>query len=136
MKSTENFKNAIEAKLNELAALDEKIASNLKKEGKSIDNCITYILNSVQKSGCNGFTDDEIYGMALHYYDEDKIDVGNPINSTVVINHKVELSDEEKKEAREKAQQQLIEDEKQRLKKRMQKKQKAKTVGDVQQSLF
>ena len=42
--------------------------SNTYKPTKNIDNCITYILNQVKKSGCCGFSDDEIFGMALHYY--------------------------------------------------------------------
>ncbi|MBP9481471.1 MAG: hypothetical protein KBF15_08460, partial [Parabacteroides sp.] len=38
------------------------------KPEKNIDDCVTYILNEVKKSGCNGFADDEIYSMAVHYY--------------------------------------------------------------------
>jgi hypothetical protein len=29
-----------------------------------------------RKSSCNGFADDEIFRMAIHYYDEDTIEVG------------------------------------------------------------
>jgi peptidyl-tRNA hydrolase len=57
----------------------------------------------VQKSGCNGFTDDEIFGMAVHYYDEDNIEVGKPMNAHVVVNHIVELTAEEKEQARQDA---------------------------------
>ena len=73
MKSTENFKKVIESHLNELAAKDEVFAGKMKAEGKSINDCVTYILNTVKKSGCNGFTDAEIFGMAIHYYDEKDI---------------------------------------------------------------
>jgi hypothetical protein len=104
MKSTEAFKKTIQKYLEDRAGTDPLFAETFKKEGKNIDDCVTYILNSVQKSGCNGFADDEIYSLAVHYYDEDKIDIGNPINSShVIVNHKVELSEEEKKEARNKA---------------------------------
>lgn len=103
MKSTETFKRTILAHLEERASKDELFARSFAKEGKNIDDCITYILNAVQKSGCNGFADEEIYSMAVHYYDEDKIDVGKPISSNVTVNHKVELTEEEKKESREKA---------------------------------
>ena len=37
---------------------------------KNMDECVTHILNYVQKSGCNGFTDGEIFGQAIHYYEE------------------------------------------------------------------
>src|SRR4030042_7116153 len=104
MKSTENFKKVVGEHLNKVAAADPLFAGKLKKEGKSMDDCITYILNTVKNSGCNGFSDDEIFGMAMHYYDEDKIDIGKPISgSQVVVNHKVDLTEEEKTEARQKA---------------------------------
>ena len=41
--------------------------------------------------------------MAVHYYDEDDIKVGKKFNATVIVNHKVELTEEEKAEARKKA---------------------------------
>lgn len=103
MKGTEHFKKTIAEYLNQRAATDPLFAPNLAKEGKNIDDCITYILNQVKESGCNGFSDEEIYSMAVHYYDEDNIEVGKPINCQVAVNHVVELSDEEKEEARQEA---------------------------------
>jgi len=38
-----------------------------------------------------------------HYYDEDNIEVGKFINCQVVVNHTIELTEEEKAEARKKA---------------------------------
>ena len=38
-----------------------------------------------------------------HYYDEDNIKVGTSINCQVVVNHTIELTEEEKAEARKKA---------------------------------
>ncbi|HEY1025323.1 MAG TPA: PcfK-like family protein [Sphingobacteriaceae bacterium] len=90
MKSTEGFKNIINAHLQSVGESDPLFAETLKKPNKNIDDCITYILNSVQKSGCNGFADEEIFGMAVHYYDEDNIEVGKPINARVVVNHRVD----------------------------------------------
>lgn len=89
MKSTDAFKETIRQHLESRAASDELFAVTLAKEGKNIDDCCTYILNQVQKSGCNGFADSEIFGMAVHYYDEDKIEVGKPINAKVIVNHSV-----------------------------------------------
>lgn len=87
MKGSENFKNTIQNYLNELAKKDELFAKNLAKENKNIDDCITYIFNQVKASGCNGFADEEIYNMAIHYYDEDDIKVGESVNASVVVNH-------------------------------------------------
>lgn len=57
----------------------------------------------MKKSGCCGFTDAEVYGMAVHYWEENEIEVGNPINCQVVVNHTVELTEEEKEQARQDA---------------------------------
>ena len=54
--------------LEQRAAEDALFAKNYRNPAKNIDDCVTYILNHVQKSGCNGFTDGEIYGQAVHYY--------------------------------------------------------------------
>lgn len=103
MKGTESFKDTIKKYLDNRAENDASFATSYAKENKNIDDCITYILNEVKKSGCNGFADDEIYSMAVHYYDEDDLKVGSPINCQVVVNHKVELTEEEKEQARKDA---------------------------------
>lgn len=103
MKGTEQFKKVIKSYLWQRAGQDPLFAPNLAKPNKSIDDCVTYILNEVQKSGCNGFSDDEIFGMAIHYYDEDHIEIGAPINGKVVVNHHVELTEAEKAQARQDA---------------------------------
>ncbi len=73
MKGTEHFTRTIAEYLNGRAMTDPLFAPNLQKPNKSIEKCITYILSEVQKSGCNGFDDDEIYSMAVHYYPHFKI---------------------------------------------------------------
>lgn len=99
-----------------------------------MDDCVTYILNWVQKSGCNGFSDGEIYGQAIHYYTENEIEVGKPLQCQVVVNHTVELTDEEKQEARRKAVAQYQQAELQKLQNRN--KPAAKKETQVQPSLF
>ncbi len=70
MKATTHFKNTIQNYLEQRAQTDALFEwTYTTKEYKNIDDCCTYILNEVQKSGCNGFADDEIFGMAVHYYD-------------------------------------------------------------------
>ncbi|MGL5273153.1 MAG: PcfK-like family protein [Phocaeicola sp.] len=103
MKATDHFKQVIKSFLWQRAGQDPLFAPNLAKPNKSIDECITYILNEVQKSGCNGFTDNEIFSIAIDYYDEDNIEVGKPIDCKVIINHHVELTQEEKAQARKEA---------------------------------
>ena len=112
MKGTEHFTRTIAEYLNQRAMTDPLFAPNLMKPNKNIEECITYILNEVQKSGCNGFDDDDellrawlekIFSMAVHYYDEDDIEVGKAVSCQVAVNHVVELTEEEKAEARQEA---------------------------------
>ena len=100
MQVSVSFKNSIQSYLEQRAEYDELFARSYRNPLKNIEDCITYILNYVQKSGCNGFDDDEIFGQAVHYYDEADIEVGEPIDCKVVVNHHVELTEEEKAEAR------------------------------------
>lgn len=68
MKSTAYFTRTILTYLEKRAETDAQFAESFAKPDKNIDDCITYILNTVRKSGCNGFTDIEVYSMAVLYY--------------------------------------------------------------------
>lgn len=105
-KATDYFKQTIQSYLQRRAQEDELFALRYANPKKNIDDCITFILNYVKQSGCNGFADDEIYSLAMHYYDEDDIDIGKPLtNCKVVVNHTIVLTEEEKAEAHVKAMQ-------------------------------
>lgn len=138
MSGTEHFTRTISEYLNLRAATDPLFASKLMKPHKNIEDCITYILRQVQQSGCNGFEDDEIYSMAIHYYDEDDLEVGSPVACHVVVNHTIVLSEEEKTEARKQAIQQYQAQELRRLQEPRQVKTKASTDSEQapQPSLF
>ena len=103
MKVSTHFQTEIQSYLEQRAEYDELFARSYRNPLKNIEDCITYILNYVQKSGCNGFSDDEIFGQAVHYYDETDIEVGKPIDCKVIVHHHVELTEEEKTEARKEA---------------------------------
>ena len=68
MKGSNHFKNTIKAYLDQRTETDILFSFQYSKPEKSIDDCVTYILNEVKKSGCNGFHDDEIFNMAVHFY--------------------------------------------------------------------
>ena len=122
--------------LEQRAAEDELFAKNYRNPAKNMDDCVTYILNYVQKSGCNGFSDGEIYGQAVHYYDENEIEVGNPLQCHVAVNHVVELTAEEKSEARQNALRQYQNEELRRLQSRNKPTTTAKKETNVQPTLF
>ena len=138
MKGTEQFKKTIGEYLQVRANTDEQFAKSFAKEGKTLDGCVTFILNTVKESGCNGFDDEEIYGMAVHYYDEAEIDPKymKNVGGNVVVNHQIKLTDDEKRELEQKAKDAYYNE--CMRKQREQNKPKAKPVqqSDNQLSLF
>ena len=136
-KGTMAFADTIRHYLEKRAESDALFAVKFANPSKSVEDCVTYIINEVKKSGCNGFTDDEIFGKAVHYFEENEIEVGNPINCKVVVNHTVELTEEEKEQARQDAIERLRQEEMAKLRKPIQpKKATEKKPQDVQPSLF
>lgn len=103
MKATEHFRQTIKAYLDERAQNDELFAVSYAKENKNMDDCVTFILNQVKRSKCMGLTDEEVYSLAVHFFDEDDIEIGNSIACNVIVNHTVELTEEEKTKARQEA---------------------------------
>ena len=120
--------------LEQRAEEDTLFAKKYRNPAKNIDECVTHILNYVQKSGCSGFTDGEIFGQAIHYYEENEIEVGKPMNCQVVVNHVVELTEEEKAEARQNAARRYQEEELRKLQNRN--RPPARKVTQPQPSLF
>lgn len=75
-KSSKAAIDRIRQYLEERAGRDELFAAAYAKEGKSVEECFRYILTEARKRGtavC--MTDEEVFGLAVHYYDEDNIKV-------------------------------------------------------------
>lgn len=115
-KGLNEFEKTIKAYLDKRASTDELFAKSYAKEGKSIKNCCNFINYEVKKSGRCGFADEEIFGMAVHYYDEDDLGEIKECNARVVVNHEIQLTEEEKQKAKERAIAKFEEEEKCRLK--------------------
>ena len=112
MKGTEHFKRTIQMYLEQRAEEDTLFAKNYR----------------------NGFTDGEIFGQAVHYYDENEIEVGKLIQCQVAVNHVVELTAEEKAEARQNAVRRYQEEELRKLQNRSKPRTATKaTAQEVQQ---
>jgi len=135
MKSTDNFKRVISAELQRISLNDPLFEESLNKPNKNIDDCITYVFNTVKAIGANGFEDQEIFAIATHYYDEDDLTVGNEVKCKIVTNHTIVLTEEEIKEAKQKAVNILVAEERARMtKKSLPKKDEQKELS--QSSLF
>jgi len=127
-KCTKTFQDTIEAYIKSRIDVIEN-----KHPDKSIEGCCKYILSTVKKSGCEGFTDDEIYSMAVHYYDEPnealgKIEDLSGLN--IVVNHKVELTTEEREEARKEAIERLVKEQMDSMRKKPASKPVSKPVAN------
>lgn len=118
MKASNTFNEIIKMYLVQRAEIQEDLAAAMQDENKNLDDCITYILNTVQKSGLNGFADQEIFDMAIEYYTTKEIEVGQKIQSQVIVNRIPELTPEEMQEAKLKAFNDVVNDEKKKLTKR------------------
>lgn len=132
-KGTDTFKTAIQNYLEYRAATDELFAPLFANSNKSIEECCKYIICEVHKSGMNGFDDDEIFSMAVHYYDENEIEVGEPPQCRIISNVHTDLTEEEKAEAKQKAIEQYLQAELRKMQERSKPKAKA---TDVQPTLF
>ena len=129
------FKEAIKSYLDERARTDELFAKSYAKENKNLDECCSYIMGEAKKRGnavC--ISDNEVFGMAVHYYDEDDIKV-NKLPAGTRATKPVSLTEEDKQRAREEAIKRLTEEQYVLLKKKPSRGKKEST--EVQQmSLF
>lgn len=119
MKELNDFEKAIKAYLDKRAAEDELFAKSYAKPNKSIEECCKYIEAEAcdrvaNKSGAQsyGMTDEEVYGLAVHYYDEDDIKI-KPLlaRAEVMKTNEVYTPTEEEKENARKAALKRLEDE-------------------------
>lgn len=83
------FETAIKTYLDKRAQEDPQFATTYAKPNKSIAECCKYIFQEVEKGKkkserCVGVSDDEVYGLAVHYYDEDDIVIVGPVNKVAV----------------------------------------------------
>lgn len=108
----EGIKPIIVAYLEDRAKNDELFAKAYAKENKSIDECIDFIFSEAHKMGnavC--VSDAEVFGWAVHYYDEDNIKInktaGTRRRASAGIDD-IELTDEEKAKLREQAEKEYI----------------------------
>ena len=84
-KENQSFKQVIQSYLEQRAKRDSLFATSFAKQSKNIDECCNYIIGEAKKRGDNAvfMSDDEVFGLAVHYYDEDDIKVNKQTNYKV-----------------------------------------------------
>lgn len=125
MSAPNDFKQIIKAYLDERAKADELFAKAYAKENKSLDECCSYIMGEAKKRGTAvAMKDDEVFGLAVHYYDEDNLKVSKlPANTRVTTGtSSVKLTKEDKEKARKAALKRLEEEQYALLRKKTRKK--------------
>lgn len=107
-KEQNQVKDVIKAYLDERAKNDEQFAQSYAKVNKNIDECFDYVIGEAHKRGNAVYmTDAEVFGLAVHYYDEDDIMINKLPKGTKVSASSsapaVELSEEDKAKAHDQA---------------------------------
>lgn len=81
-KKLNSFEEIIKAYLDKRASEDELFAKAYAKKSKSIERCCLYLISEAQKKSfdankgkISALPDAEVYGMAVHYYDEDDMEI-------------------------------------------------------------
>lgn len=74
-----------------------------------MEECCNYIIGEARKRGnAVAMTNEEVFGLAVHYYDEDDIKINHVSMSRKTEDVKVTLSAEEMREAQKEARQRAI----------------------------
>lgn len=138
----DKVKEVIKAHLDVMAQKDACFAERYANPSKSIDECMDYILGEARKRGMTVYmSDQEVFGLAVHYYEEDGIKVSkldSSVKAEAAVNDDpTELTDEEKakikKEAVEAYRQQCMEAEAAAVRKCEKKRREAKQNAMAQE---
>lgn len=106
MKASKLFIDTIADFLKKEAGKDKEFARKMEEHlEKTPEAVCNYIMAEVGKAKRCGWADDEIFGMAKHFIEEDELKDPGDVNSVsrVVVNRHVDLSEEDKSKAYEEA---------------------------------
>ena len=119
------FEKSIQRYLDQKASTDSAFAEKYNKADKTIAGCCKYIISEVKKTGRSGFADEEIFGMAIHFFDEESIKAPESVPGCKVVTNvskkapaKVELSKEDQERLKERAEREFMEREIEGIRKR------------------
>ena len=136
------FEQALKTYLDQRAQDDPLFAASYAKPKKSIQECARYCMQEARKLVKDNVAvvdNATVYGWAVHYYDEDNIKVtGNYSQVHAEVSHaaKVELTEQEKAEAKKIAMERAIEEQRKQLHTKNKKAAQTKENEPIQTSLF
>lgn len=100
------MKTAIKNYLDNRAKSDELFAAKYANPKKSIDECCKYITGEAYakaKNGCAVISDEEVYGMAVHYYDEEDITIREAPRASSTRSQEPKLTKKQQEDLRRQA---------------------------------
>ena len=103
MKSSNAVMDVVRNYMEERCASDPILAIKYANPAKSLEKALNFVAHEVQKSGLTIMDSDSVFGLILHYYDENLEDVPN-VNCKIAVAK--ELTDTERAEAKEQAMEQ------------------------------
>lgn len=95
-KENQSFKMVIQSYLDQRAKEDSLFAACYVKPNKNLNECCDYIIGEARKRGGNAvaMTDNEVFGLAVHYYDEDNIKVKKQSSCKVATSNSEKMKKE------------------------------------------
>lgn len=100
IKSSNAVMDVVRNYMEERCASDPILAIKYADPNKSIEKALNFVASEVQKSGLTIMDSESVFGLILHYYDENLEDVPN-VNCKIAVAK--ELTDTEKEEAKAEA---------------------------------
>lgn len=107
IKSSNAVMDVVRNYMEERCASDPILAIKYANPAKSIEKALNYVASEVQKSGLTIMDSESVFGLILHYYDENLEDIPN-VNCKIAVAK--ELTDAERAEAKEQAMEQYKEE--------------------------
>lgn len=86
-KLNKEFVKVIREYLEKRSEDDKLFCEKYKSSEKTVEQCCDYIIEEARKKGarCVAIMDEEVFGMAVHFFDEDDIQPVNPTSDASVI---------------------------------------------------
>lgn len=84
-KASKEFKACIKAELDKRAEKDPEFAKKYANPKKSIEECCSYIASEAYRQKINMAAPEEVFGWAVHYYDEESVEFKKAPNGRVIV---------------------------------------------------
>lgn len=127
IKSSNAVMEVVRNYMEERCASDPILAIKYANPAKSLEKALNFVAHEVQKSGLTIMDSDSVFGLILHYYDENLEDVPN-VNCKIAVAK--ELTDTERAEAKEQAMEQYKEEQLREIRRQSQPKPQTKASAN------